>query len=421
MKLHTIALGCQMSGADAEEMSEAILARGGGRAAAVAQADVILVSTCTVRDHAEQRALSLIGRLKPWKEADPRRVLIVAGCAAERLGESLRRRFPHVDLVAGAKSVGDFPRLVEEALGERFDALRESAEAFGEAAPPTSPVAAPLTIMRGCNYSCSYCIVPAVRGRELYRETSDILAEARRRVAAGCKEITLLGQTVNSWHDAGLRFPDLLRKMDEVDGLERVRFMSPHPHFVDSALAEALAGARTGCPQLHLPAQSGSDRILGLMRRNYTAAGFLKKATLVRRAVPSVVVSTDIIVGFPTETEEDFARTLELVEALKPAWAYTFKYSPRAGTESASLPGGVPEAVAEERLARLNALVERLARCAHSARIGATLEVLGEQPGFGKSREGFKVRCPGLEPGKTAAVRVTAATDKTLSGELHEP
>ncbi|MBI3551445.1 MAG: tRNA (N6-isopentenyl adenosine(37)-C2)-methylthiotransferase MiaB [Elusimicrobia bacterium] len=424
MKLHTIALGCQMSEADAAEMSLPLLKRGFSRAAVPDDADAVLISTCTVRDHAEHRAVSLIGSLKSWKDADPRRVLIVAGCAAERLGDSLRRRFPHVDLVAGAKSIESFPQLVERALGARFDGLAETRESFGEKASGESPsaVSSYLTIMRGCNYSCSYCIVPSVRGREQYRPAAKVLEEARAKADAGARELVLLGQTVNSYCSelAGrpLRFADLLRELDKTPGLERLRFMSPHPHYVDERMIAAMAECRTVCPQLHLPVQSGSDRILGLMKRNYSRASFLAKAALLRRRVPGIVLSTDIIVGFPTESEEDFKLTLSLVEELAPASAYCFKYSAREGTQSAALPDDVPREVKEERLARLNGLVGRLTAAALKAQVGRTLEVLCEERGFGRDRGGFKVKWDGTtEPGELVRIRITGAARRMLMGE----
>ncbi|MDE2491494.1 MAG: MiaB/RimO family radical SAM methylthiotransferase, partial [Elusimicrobia bacterium] len=361
MRLHVVALGCQMSVADGGELAAPLLARGFSPAAAPEDADAVIVNTCTVRQHAEDKALSLIGRLRPWKAERPERVLIVAGCAAERLGPWLRGRFPHVDLVVGAKSIEDYPRLVEEALAARFDALAENNETFSGAAEAPenpigwpSPAVAPVTVMRGCNYSCSYCIVPAVRGRESYRPFDAVLAEVRAKAEAGAREILLLGQTVNSWRDGGTgrRFPELLRAAASAPGVARVRFESPHPRFVDDALIEAMAGVAGAGDHLHLPAQSGSDRVLSLMRRNYTAASFLEKAERLRAALPKIEVSTDIIVGFPSETDEDFARTLELVRRLRPAWTYAFKYSPREGTEAAGRPDDVPAEVKEERLAR---------------------------------------------------------------------
>ncbi len=419
-RLHTIALGCQMSAADADEMAEPLRRRGWSAAAAPEDADAVLISTCTVRQHAEDRALSLIGSLKPWKEADPERVLIVAGCAAERLGPWLSKRFPFVDLVVGARSIERYPELVEEALGRRFDALDEDREAFG---PPPEPrgssAAAFVTIMRGCNYSCSYCIVPAVRGRELYRPLEDVLAAARRRLEAGARELMLLGQTVNSWNRGGLRFADLLRALDALPGLERLRFMSPHPRYVDTAFASALAECRTACEALHLPVQSGADRVLKLMKRNYTRDGFLRKVESLRRACPDLVLSTDVIVGFPTETDEEFEASLSLVEELGVASAYCFKYSPREGTEAAGLPDDVPREVKEDRLAQLNEVVDRLTRAALAAQVGRTVEVLAEQTDFGRTRTGFKVRWSGgAATGSLVPVRIGSTTRRTLLGEI---
>lgn len=280
--------------------------------------------------------------------------------------------------------------------------------------------------MRGCNYSCSYCIVPSVRGRELYRPTETILEEARRKVESGARELVLLGQTVNSYSSSieGRRvdFADLLGLIDKVPGLSRLRFMSPHPHYFDERVIAAMAECRTVCEQVHLPAQSGSDRILKLMRRNYTAATFMSLAGRLRRAVPGIVLSTDIIVGFPTETEADFERTLSLVEELGPASAYCFKYSPREGTEAASRPDDVPREVKEERLARLNGLVDRLTEAAMRSQVGKTVEVLSEETGFGRTRDGFKVKWKSSSnPGELAAVRITGTTRRTLLGEADEP
>jgi tRNA-2-methylthio-N6-dimethylallyladenosine synthase len=428
MRLHVVTFGCQMSVADGEELASPLKGRGFTAVAAPDDADAIVLNTCTVRQHAEDKALSLIGRLREWKDKDPQRVLIVAGCAAERLGPWIQKRFPYVDLVVGAKSIEDYPRIVEEALGARFDAIAETRSAFPGKADnvdkPTgwaSPFSAFVTIMRGCNYSCSYCIVPAVRGRELYRPYETVMAEARAKVALGAKEITLLGQTVNSWNESGVRFPELLRRMGNIDGLERLRFESPHPHFVNDDLIEAMAATKSVCEQLHLPIQSGSDRLLKIMRRNYDSASILDKTARLRRAMPLVEVSTDIIVGFPSETDEDFERTLDLVRALRPSWSYTFKYSPREGTESAGMADDVPEEVKDARLERLNQLCDGLTEDALSARVGKVVTVLDEQGGFGRTRDGFKVAWqePGAA-GRLAQVRITGTSKRVLKGERHE-
>jgi tRNA-2-methylthio-N6-dimethylallyladenosine synthase len=434
MRLHVVAFGCQMSVADGGELAAPLLARGFRAAASPEDADAIVLNTCTVRQHAEDKALSMIGRLRPWKEEDPGRVLIVAGCAAERLGPWIKTRFPYVDLVVGAKSIEDYPAIVEEALAAKFDARRETREAFGADAPAapeipigwSSPVVAPVTVMRGCNYSCSYCIVPHVRGRESYRPFETVLAEVRAKAAAGAREILLLGQTVNSWRARGAdgrerRFADLLRAVAAEEGVARVRFESPHPHFVDEALISAFAEVPQAGDHLHMPVQSGSDRVLTLMRRNYTSGTFMEKISRLRAAAPRIEVSTDIIVGFPTETEDDFERTLELVRSLRPASAYTFKYSPREGTESAGMPDDVPEEVKEARLARLNALCDGLNDSALRRRIGRTVEVLDENGGYGRTRDGFRVKWgTPASPGRLRTVRVTGTMKRTLLGECDE-
>jgi tRNA-2-methylthio-N6-dimethylallyladenosine synthase len=431
VRLHVVTFGCQMSVADGEELASPLKGRGFTAVGDADTADAIVLNTCTVRQHAEDKALSLIGRLREWKDKDPERVLIVAGCAAERLGPWIQKRFPYVDLVVGAKSIEDYPRIVEEALGARFDALAETRQAFSTPAEglekPTgwsSPVSAFVTIMRGCNYSCSYCIVPAVRGRELYRPLETVMAEARAKVLLGAKEITLLGQTVNSWHapEGGkeVSFPELLRRLGKIDGLERIRFESPHPFYVNDDLIEAMTATKNVCAQLHLPIQSGSDRLLKIMRRNYDAASILDKTARLRRAM-SIEVSTDIIVGFPSETDEDFERTLDLVRAMRPSWSYTFKYSPREGTESAGMADDVPESVKDERLSRLNALCDGLTEDALAARVGKVVEVLDEGGGFGRTRDGFKVSWNGSGPaGRTVKVRVTATSKRILKGETDE-
>ncbi len=423
MKLHVVAFGCQMSSADAGELAAPLLAQGFRAASEPEDADAIILNTCTVRQHAEDRALSLIGRLKPWKDQDDGRVLIVAGCAAQRLGDWIRERFPHVDMVVGAKSIDEYPRLLGDALAGKLGAL---AGAGGSAAPAgaDAAVCAPVTVMRGCNYSCSYCIVPSVRGREVYRPWETVLAQARVKAAAGAREILLLGQTVNSWRGPGpggkpAKFSDLLRAVSGVEGVRRVRFESPHPRFFDDELIAAMGEVAGAGDHAHLPAQSGSDRVLALMRRNYGGEGFLALASRLRAALPRVELSTDIIVGFPTETDEDFRRTLDLVERLRPAWTYAFKYSPREGTESArALPDDVPEAVKEERLARLNALCDRFAEDALKARVGRTLEVLDENGGYGRTRDGFRVRWTGpARPGELVSVLATGIAKRTLLGE----
>lgn len=433
MKLHVVTFGCQMSVADGEELASPLSSRGFTAVAEPDDADAIVLNTCTVRQHAEDKALSLIGRLRGWKDRDPERVLIVAGCAAERLGPWIQKRFPYVDLVVGAKSIEDYPKIVEDALGARFDALAETRRSFEDTPSaaldkPTgwsSSHSAFVTVMRGCNYSCSYCIVPAVRGRELYRPYETVMAEARAKAELGAREITFLGQTVNSYRAVAggrdVRFPELLRQAGAIDGLERLRFESPHPFYVNDELIAAMAETPAVCEQLHLPVQSGSDRLLKVMRRNYDRAGILDKTARLRAALPFVEVSTDIIVGFPSETDEDFEATLDLVRRLRPSWSYTFKYSPREGTESAGMPDDVPAGVKEERLRRLNEVCDGLTEDALARRVGTTVEVLDEEGGFGRTRDGFKVSWDGTGgKGRLVKVRITGTSRRILKGEPDE-
>ncbi len=384
MKVYIETLGCQMNAADSEEMAEAFLQRGVTLTEKKFRSDVIILNTCTVRDHAEQKALSYVGRLKDWKRENPERVLIVAGCAAERTKTTLKKRFPHIDLVVGAKAIEDFPGIIEKFFKNRknglnepqksksYDWFTESEDSFdgSESRASGEPLvlgtqgeSAFVTIMRGCNYSCSYCIVPSVRGRERYRDPQAILAEIKRKVAAGASKVMLLGQTVNSyWHkEAGSKitdFSDLLIQADAIPGVQEIKFMSPHPHYLSDKLIQILGELKSISPQMHFPVQSGSNRILKAMKRNYTREEFIEKAGALRKAVPGLQLSTDFIVGFPGETKEDFEETLSLAKALNLGQAYCFKYSPRGGTESSCFVDDVPRKEKEERLARLLATVE---------------------------------------------------------------
>jgi tRNA-2-methylthio-N6-dimethylallyladenosine synthase len=428
MKLHAITLGCQMSAADGAETLASLRGRGWGTADSPEDADAIFLTTCSVRDHAEQRALSLIGRLREWKTRDPKRFLVVAGCVAERLGESLAKRFPHIDLVVGSKKAGSYADLVEQAVAVRNSespkAIRNPAVPPGGTAVPSGghAVVQSLTIIRGCSCSCSYCIVPTVRGPELCRPRAEILAEARARIAGGARELILLGQRVNAWRDGGRDLADLLRELDALPGLLRLRFMSPHPALCDGRLLDAMASCPAVCEWLHLPAQSGSDRLLGLMGRGYTRERLLDTARRLRAAVRGVVVSTDIIVGFPSETDADLSETLSLIEELRPATAFCFKYSARQGTPAAKLADDVPASVKEERLAAVNAAVERFTTQALQDMAGKTVEVLAETPTFGRTRTGLKARWKSpAATGELVQLHVSGATRRTLLGDIHDP
>ncbi|MBI3292628.1 MAG: tRNA (N6-isopentenyl adenosine(37)-C2)-methylthiotransferase MiaB [Elusimicrobia bacterium] len=399
MKYHLITFGCQMNVADSAEMGRHLEVQGVSQTAKLEEAQVVVVNTCTVRQQAENRALSQIGRLRNWKVQDPRRVLIVAGCAATRLQHTLKQRFPHVDLITPATEIARFLELVEKVLQERWSFLAESDEAFEGKTPPKLDAGATayVTIMRGCNYHCSYCIVPSVRGREVYRPLADILSEIGTRVREGAKEVLLLGQTVNSYK-AEVDFAGLLRAVDQINGLHRIRFMSPHPRHMRERVIQAMAECRKVCEHLHLPVQSGSDRILQLMQRYYTATHYLQAVRKLRETISELTLTTDIIVGYPTETEDDFRATLELIETVGFDGLFVFKYSPRPGTESARVPDDIPTAIKEERLQRVLQLAERLSHDRHARLLGTHQEVLIDSVknghAYGRTRTNTRVRVP---------------------------
>lgn len=392
MKYHLITYGCQMNVADSDEMSQPLKERGLTATSDMQVADIILMNTCTVRGHAEHKALSNLGRLKCWKEKNPDRILIVAGCAASLWGESLKKRYPYVDLVSPATQIEKFPEAIATVLKERWNWQEEMKVAFGDerksgraeeendsftrsSAPPLScspfgsEATAYLTIMRGCNYSCSYCIVPQVRGREKYRPMPEILAEVHRKVSEGYREVMLLGQTVNSYYWRGPAAPtnpinrstvhdfaDLLRAVNAVEGVERIRFMSPHPRHMRDRVIRAMAECDKVARHVHLPVQSGSDSMLHQMKRLYTRGQYLAIVGKLRAAIPGVQITTDIIVGYPGETESDFAETLSLMKDVRFYGVFAFKYSPRPGTGAAQIPDDVPDPVKDDRLQRVLAL-----------------------------------------------------------------
>jgi tRNA-2-methylthio-N6-dimethylallyladenosine synthase len=417
MKFYVRTYGCQMNVADSDEMGRHLKARGLTLTEDQDEASVLLVNTCTVRQHAEDRAFSEIGRLKKWKARMPGRKLVITGCAAERTKEYLENRFPHVDLVVGAKSIEEFGALVDSLL-ER----RETDEDLDYAVRAVDDkVAAFVTIMRGCNYSCTYCIVPYVRGRESYHSLEQILAEVRDRVAEGAHEITLLGQTVNSYHRNGSKgrdtdFADLLEAVAAVDGVERIRFISPHPYYMTDRVIETMARLPQVCESLHLPVQSGSNPILKRMLRNYTREQYLELIAKLRTAMPEMTISTDVIVGFPGESQEDFQQTLSLIEQARFDWGFIFKYSTREGTPAA-LWDSFSNEVIEERHQECLAVLDSLSLSKRRALLGTSQEVLIEADNYGRTRTNYKVQVDGdVLPGDIIRVRISEAERATLQG-----
>ncbi len=373
--------GCQMNVADSELMLGVLRREGYVRTDDPAAADVLLVNTCAVRDHAEQRVLGRMGELKRYKR--PGGVLGVMGCMAQRLGPRLLERVPQVDLVVGPDGYRSLPELIARAgSGERAADVEFKSWEHYEDVPPVrgQSVSAYVTVQRGCDYRCTFCIVPMTRGPERSRILTDVVREVEGLAAQGTTEVTLLGQTVNSYHDGVHDFADLLRAVGAVPGLRRLRFTSPYPtDFTDRVLA-AMAGTAAVCEHVHLPVQSGSTRVLKRMLRRYTRERYLEVVAALRSAIPGLALTTDIIVGFPGETEVDFAETLSLVEDVDFDDAFTFKYSVREGTTAVRIKDHIAEELKAERLERLITLVRRVARARSMALVGTAQEVLVEGP-----------------------------------------
>ncbi len=420
--------GCQMNVHDSERLAGLLEDAGYVRAAAGTTPDVVVFNTCAVRENADNRLYGNLGHLHPVKRAHPGMQIAVGGCLAQKDRGEIVRRAPWVDVVFGTHNIGALPALLERA--RHNDAAQveivESLETFPSALPVRrdSAHSAWVSISVGCNNTCTFCIVPALRGREVDRRPGEVLAEIEALVADGVLEVTLLGQNVNAYGvDFGDRqaFASLLRACGGVDGLERVRFTSPHPRdFTDDVIA-AMAETPAVCPQLHMPLQSGSDAVLRAMRRSYRAGRYLGIVERVRAAMPEAALSTDVIVGFPGETEDDFQATLDVVRAARFAQAFTFQYSPRPGTPAAELPGQVPKPVVQDRYERLVAVQEEISTELNRELVGRVVELLvsegeGRKDGAtrrlsGRARDGRLVHVdPGgtqVRPGDVVLAEVT--------------
>lgn len=417
--------GCQMNVADTELMLGVLRGQGYARTDDPGLADVMLVNTCAVRDNAEQRVLGRMGELQRYKRAGT--VLGVVGCMAQRLGPRLLEAVPKVDLVVGPDAYRNLPELVRHALGgDRVSDTEFRSWEHYEDVPPVrepSPTAF-VTVQRGCDYRCTFCIVPATRGPERSRLLEDVVREVRSLTEQGTTEVTLLGQTVNSWHDGSHDFADLLRAVGAVDGVRRVRFTSPYPtDFTDRVIA-AMAETPTVCEHVHLPVQSGSNAVLKRMLRRYTREVYLEVVARLRGAMPGITFSTDIIVGFPGETEAQFAETLSLVAEAGFDDAYMFRYSPREGTPAVRLRDHVAEDIAAERLTRLIEVVRSQAHRRNLERVGQVHEVLVERQArrgdllLGRTRSNHLVLVD-LPPGAVGeyhTVRLTGTTGSTFTG-----
>jgi len=384
--------GCQMNEHDSERYSGLFEADGMVPASDVSDADVVLINTCCIRENADNRLYGHLGHLKSVKDERPGMRIMVAGCLAQKDREVVSQRAPWVDVVMGTHNVHRALTLLDHA--EEWGPVTEIWEETSQdtLAPSTMPVrrevphAAWVTVTIGCNNGCTFCIVPLVRGREISRRPGDVVREVRDLAVDGVVEVTLLGQNVNSYgRDLDIDgrrplFADLLRRVGEVEGIRRVRFTSPHPKDIREDVMEAIAGTPAVCEQLHLPLQSGSARILSAMHRGYTPERFLEKLGMAERIVPGLATSTDVIVGFPGETEADFQATLDVVAEARFDSAYMFIYSPRPGTAAADMDDQVPPEVATERFGRLVDLMQRISLEKNEALVGETVEVLVEGP-----------------------------------------
>ena len=424
--------GCQMNVHDSERISGLLEDAGYVRAGQDEPADVVVFNTCAVRENADNRLYGNLGHLRPVKERHPGMQIAVGGCLAQKDRGEIVKRAPWVDVVFGTHNIGSLPVMLERARhnDEAQVEILEALEVFPSTLPTRreSTYSGWVSISVGCNNTCTFCIVPSLRGKEKDRRPGDVLAEVRALVADGVLEVTLLGQNVNSY---GVEFGDryafgkLLRACGEIEGLERVRFTSPHPKdFTDDVIA-AMAETPNVCHQLHMPLQSGSDAVLKAMRRSYRSERYLGIIEKVRAAMPDAAITTDIIVGFPGETERDFEQTLEVVRAARFAGAFTFQYSKRPGTPAAQMDGQLPKQVVQERYDRLVAVVEEIAWAENRALVGSTVEVLvsvgegrkDERTGrmSGRARDGRLVHFAVPGSGPDTAVRPGDVVHTTIT------
>ncbi len=424
--------GCQMNDLDSQKMYSELSKAGFMATHETKEADIIIINTCSVRQKAYEKTVSNLGRLKTHKSRKPSLIIAVTGCVAQQEGEGLRERMPHVDIILGTHQLHRLPELIEQVRSEsnpitetRFDICIPSMEIVPDLEFSEQPHRAYINIMQGCDNYCSYCIVPSVRGHEISRDSMNILNEVRLHASRGVKEVFLLGQNVNSYN-GGISFPQLLRDIHAMEGLERIRFTTSHPKDVSDDLVGCFKDLGKLCSHLHLPFQSGSDRVLKAMNRNYTHRSYLDLIARLRAAKPDIAFSADVMVGFPGETEQDFLDTLVIIEAVRFDVLYSFKYSVRPGTEAARLDDNVTPEEKIERLTKLQSLQKGITLDNNRFRIGKTYDVLvdgispkNSQQVHGRTIHNAIVNFSGEKSliGKTQAVRITRANPNSLTGE----
>ncbi|MCP4307012.1 MAG: tRNA (N6-isopentenyl adenosine(37)-C2)-methylthiotransferase MiaB [bacterium] len=435
---HIRTFGCQMNEHDSERIGGLLAADGMAPSTSIEAADVIVLNTCTIRENADNKLYGYLGSLRAIKMERPDLKILVGGCTAQKDGDLLMEKAGWVDVVFGTHNVNRVVELMDHAdeWGPVTEILEETSsfDDFPSYLPARrqTPHSAWVTIAIGCDNSCTFCIVPAVRGKEISRRFGDIIGEVKALASEGVSEVTLLGQNVNSYgRDLDINgrspvFADLLRQVGSIDGIRRIRYTSSHPKDFKEDVAEAMAETQAVCEQLHLPLQSGSDRILAAMHRGYNAERFLSRLEMAHRTIPNLSVSTDIIVGFPGETEEDFQATLDVVAQARFDQAFTFQYSPRPGTVAATLDGQIEKAVVQERFERLVALQNKISHESNQAMVGRSEEVLVEGPSkkdpgvvTARTRGNRPVHARGeYEPGTYLTMEITEAASHYLLGTV---
>ena len=431
-RYHIVTYGCQMNAHDSETIAGMLEQMGMTEAAAREDADFVLYNTCCVRENAERRALGNVGWLKELKKVKPELIVGVCGCMVQQDGmaQKLIKRYPFVDIAFGTHNLPELPGMFKKLLDsrERVVSVLDTDGIIAEGLPVkrAGGLMAYVTIMYGCDNFCSYCIVPYVRGRERSRLPEDILREAEQLKTEGVKEIMLLGQNVNSYAGGGIDFAELLRRVDDI-GIERVRFMTSHPKDLSDRLIDVMANSKHICHQLHLPVQHGSNRVLSAMNRCYTREHYLGVVKRLRDAMPDIGLTTDLIVGFPGETEEDFNQTIDLVRQVRYDSAYTFIYSPRQGTVAAEMPNQVDEETAKRRIHELIAVQEQITAETYAAQVGHVENVLcegvsarSERQITGRTQRGITVNFDGSADmvGSVVPVMITGAGHNTLKGKI---
>ena len=431
-RYHIVTYGCQMNAHDSETIAGMLEQMGMTEAAAREDADFVLYNTCCVRENAERRALGNVGWLKELKKVKPELIVGVCGCMVQQDGmaQKLIKRYPFVDIAFGTHNLPELPGMFKKLLDsrERVVSVLDTDGMIAEGLPVkrAGGLMAYVTIMYGCDNFCSYCIVPYVRGRERSRLPEDILREVEQLKTEGVKEIMLLGQNVNSYAGGGIDFAELLRRVDDI-GIERVRFMTSHPKDLSDRLIDVMANSKHICHQLHLPVQHGSNRVLSAMNRCYTREHYLGVVKRLRDAMPDIGLTTDLIVGFPGETEEDFNQTIDLVRQVRYDSAYTFIYSPRQGTVAAEMPNQVDEETAKHRIHELIAVQEQITAETYAAQVGHVENVLcegvsarSERQITGRTQRGITVNFDGSADmvGSVVPVMITGAGHNTLKGKI---